>query len=86
MDESVIEFRALSEREVDAYLDSGEPFDKAGSYGIQGLGEIFVRELRGSFSGVAGLPLALVEDLLATLGLDTWALRRLETERGERAR
>ena len=75
IDESVIQFRALAEREIDAYLATGEPFDKAGGYGIQGIGGVFVESLQGSFSGVAGLPVAGVEELLASLGVDSWALR-----------
>jgi len=54
---SEVRFAALDEATIDAYWDSGEPRDKAGAYAIQGLGAAFVADLRGSFSGVMGLPL-----------------------------
>lgn len=55
--ESFVRFATLSERDIDAYVRSGEPLDKAGAYGIQGFAQTFVTELRGSYSGVVGLPL-----------------------------
>ncbi|MBZ2168485.1 Maf family protein [Marinobacter sp. F4216] len=67
-----VEFRTLSEGEIDAYIASGEPMDKAGSYGIQGLGGIFVRELRGSYSAVVGLPLQETAGLLEQAGYPVW--------------
>lgn len=54
---SQVTFRAITEREMQAYWDSGEPQDKAGGYAIQGLGAVFIEHLEGSFSGVMGLPL-----------------------------
>ena len=54
---SSVEFEALSPHALSAYWESGEPADKAGAYAIQGLAAGFVREIRGSFSGVMGLPL-----------------------------
>ncbi len=65
-------FRDLSSEEIDAYVASGEPMDKAGSYGIQGLGGIFVDELRGSYSAVVGLPLQETAALLAGAGYPVW--------------
>lgn len=65
-------FRQLSPAEIDAYVMSGEPMDKAGSYGIQGLGGIFVDELRGSYSAVVGLPLQETAALLAGAGYPVW--------------
>jgi septum formation protein len=65
-------FRQLSSAEIDAYVASGEPMDKAGSYGIQGLGGIFVNELRGSYSAVVGLPLQETATLLAGAGNPVW--------------
>lgn len=50
-------FRPLTEAECAAYCDTGEPWDKAGGYGIQGRGAVFVSRLEGSYSGVMGLPL-----------------------------
>ena len=65
-------FRQLSAREIDAYVASGEPMDKAGSYGIQGLGGIFVKQLRGSYSAVVGLPLQETAELLSEAGAPVW--------------
>ncbi|MHA7926570.1 MAG: Maf family protein [Marinobacter sp.] len=65
-------FRGLSAGEIEAYVASGEPMDKAGSYGIQGLGGIFVNELRGSYSAVVGLPLQETAALLAGAGYPVW--------------
>lgn len=52
-----VRFKALSAREREAYWASGEPVDKAGAYGIQGQGALFVEHIEGSYSGVVGLPL-----------------------------
>ncbi len=57
VNESGVWFRAISSAEIDAYWRSGEPADKAGGYGIQGLGAVFVERLEGSYSGVMGLSL-----------------------------
>lgn len=52
-----VRFRPLSAQELQAYVQTGEPFDKAGGYGIQGLGGHLVQEVRGSLTNVIGLPL-----------------------------
>jgi len=52
-----VTFDTLTKSQIAAYCASGEPFDKAGGYGIQGLAGAYVKELRGSYSGVVGLPL-----------------------------
>ncbi|WP_028008545.1 Maf family protein [Solimonas flava] len=52
-----VAFGPIAAAQAEAYWASGEPADKAGAYGIQGLGALFVREIRGSYSGVVGLPL-----------------------------
>ena len=67
---SRVRFRALSPSEAAAYWDTGEPADKAGAYGIQGLGAVFVAELLGSYSGVMGLPLFETAQLLRACGID----------------
>ena len=72
--------RRLSERECAAYWDSGEPRDKAGAYAIQGLGAQFVEELRGSYSGVVGLPLFETARLLSEAGVPVG--RRSSRRRG----
>ena len=69
---SEVRFRVLSERECAHYWDSGEPCDKAGAYAIQGLGAVFVQELRGSYSGVVGLPLFETARLLSEAGVPVW--------------
>jgi septum formation protein len=66
---SEVSFRALTADEIDAYWQTGEPRDKAGAYAIQGRGAIFVRELRGSYSGVMGLPLFETAELLRAFGI-----------------
>ncbi|MDO6823242.1 nucleoside triphosphate pyrophosphatase [Marinobacter sp. 1_MG-2023] len=67
-----VTFRKLLEPEIAAYVASGEPMDKAGSYGIQGLGGIFVKEIKGSYSAVVGLPLQETAALLADAGCPVW--------------
>lgn len=64
-----VEFRALTEAEIAQYWDTGEPLGKAGSYAIQGLGATFISAIRGSYSGVMGLPLYETAALLQLLGL-----------------
>ncbi|MBB5018391.1 septum formation protein [Chitinivorax tropicus] len=65
---SHVRFRKLSEAEISNYVHSREPMDKAGAYGIQGLAGIFVEEIRGSFTGIVGLPLCETAALLADFG------------------
>ncbi|MEN8616771.1 Maf family protein [Shewanella baltica] len=67
--ETQVRFCALSAADIDAYVASQEPMDKAGSYGIQGLGGCFVAAIEGSYSGVVGLPLVETRELLAEVGL-----------------
>jgi len=69
---SEVRFRATTAAERQAYCATGEPLDKAGAYGIQGLGAVFVEELRGSYSAVMGLPLYETAALLARFGLPRW--------------
>ncbi len=64
---TAVEFRPLTDGEIEAYLATGEPFDKAGAYGIQGHAAHMVTEIRGSYTNVVGLPLAEVAMALATL-------------------
>ncbi|MDI1293681.1 MAG: Maf family protein [Methylobacter sp.] len=65
-----VTFRPLTESEIAAYWQSGEPLDKAGSYAIQGRGGVFVESLSGSFSGVVGLPLFETAELLSKQGIE----------------
>ncbi len=66
-------FAELSDAQIAAYVASGEPMDKAGAYGIQGLGGLFVAHLEGSYTGVMGLPLHDTAALLARHGLGALA-------------
>jgi len=59
-----VEFARLTEFEIDWYVASGEPHDKAGAYAIQGYASRFVARINGSYSNVVGLPVALVYDML----------------------
>jgi len=63
-----VRFRVLSRFEIDTYVDTGEPLDKAGAYGIQGLGGALVAEVLGSYTNVVGLPLDAVLHALAAAG------------------
>ena len=67
---SEVRFKTLTAEEIAAYVASGEPMDKAGAYGIQGLGGVFVEHLQGSFTGVMGLPVYETAQLLKSLGLE----------------
>lgn len=65
-----VEFNQLSDEEIDAYIRSGEPMDKAGAYAIQGRAAYMIRQIRGSYTNVVGLPLTeLVEILSGEFGV-----------------
>ncbi|WP_425641093.1 Maf family protein [Marinomonas gallaica] len=66
---SDVEFREISDLEIEHYWNTGEPADKAGAYAIQGLGGMFVKHISGSFSAVVGLPVYEVTQLLAEFGV-----------------
>lgn len=76
LSESEVRFRATTAAERLAYCATGEPFDKAGGYGIQGHAAVFIEELKGSYSGVAGLPLFETATLLGRCGIDYWLTAR----------
>jgi septum formation protein len=67
--ESLVTFAPLDEARISAYVQSGEPFDKAGAYGIQGRAAAFVERIEGSYSGVMGLPLHETAELLRKFGI-----------------
>ncbi len=60
-----VTFRSIAAQEISLYIASGEPMDKAGAYGIQGLGGNFVRKINGSYHAVVGLPLVETNELLS---------------------
>lgn len=70
-----VTMRDIGADEIEAYWATGEPRDKAGGYGIQGIGGIFVCAVHGSYDAVVGLPLAETEQLLRDFGLDAWRWR-----------
>jgi septum formation protein len=65
---TAVEFAPMSDDEIAWYVASGEPMDKAGAYGIQGRAARFVTEVRGSYSNVVGVPVALVYEMLRRAG------------------
>lgn len=67
-----VSFREISVQEAEHYWQTGEPADKAGGYGIQGYGGIFVERILGSYSCVVGLPLFETSQLLAQFGVPIW--------------
>ena len=64
-----VRFADLNEHDIEAYWHSGEPKDKAGGYGIQGLGARFVVSIQGSYTGIVGLPLYETSILLQEFGV-----------------
>jgi septum formation protein len=64
-----VELAPLSDADIEAYIASGEPRDKAGGYGIQGLAGTFIRRIEGSYSGVMGLPIYETAQLLKQFGV-----------------
>lgn len=67
-----VTFRELGESEIRRYWETGEPADKAGAYGIQGLAAVFVERIVGSYSAVVGLPLTETAQLLEKFGVTIW--------------
>lgn len=70
--ETNVTFRQLTEKEIIAYWETGEPQDKACGYGIQGLGAVFVASISGSYTGIVGLPIEIVAPLLAQFNVPWW--------------
>ena len=69
-DETEVFMRNLDENEINGYINSGEPFDKAGAYGIQGLGGIFIEKIRGSYYTVVGLPIHKLAVMLKKFSIE----------------
>jgi septum formation protein len=63
-----VTFRTMSEHEIEGYVRTGEPLDKAGAYGIQGIGSVFIDRINGDFYSIMGLPLNLLYPMLQSFG------------------
>lgn len=71
VDKTRVHLVPMTEQEIDAYVATGEPLDKAGAYGIQGMGGMFVDRIDGSYSNVVGLPMSMLRIMLAQVrGVD----------------
>jgi len=68
-EETKVKFKELSEFEIDYYISTGEPLDKAGAYAIQGLGGVFVERIEGDYSNVIGLPISKLWQVLLDKGV-----------------
>lgn len=69
-----VKFRRLSQGEILSYVETGEPMDKAGAYGIQGKGGMLVESIEGSYENVVGLPISLVAEMLRKMGFSVWQM------------
>jgi len=67
-DKTDVRFRDISRAEIEAYVNTGEPMDKAGAYGAQGIASVFVESIEGDFFNVMGLPVCLLDAMLKKLG------------------
>lgn len=72
-----VKFNQLTDQEIDWYIATGEPFDKAGAYAIQGYGSIFIEEIAGNYLNVVGLPITLVRKLLKAVDGDLIEFNKL---------
>ena len=73
-EETAVTFRTLAAEEIEHYIATGEPMDKAGAYGIQGYGALFIEGISGDYYNVMGLPVCRLGRILSELGLDCMAL------------
>ncbi len=81
---TAVEFKSLSAAEIEWYLQTGEPFDKAGAYAIQGIGTFLVRRINGSYTNVVGLPVCEVIEVLIREGVVNYAVRSAESLKSEK--
>ena len=70
---TTVTFRDVQKEEAEVYWATGEPADKAGAYALQGIGGVFVTSIQGSYSNVIGLPMSETQQLLISMGLNTWS-------------
>ncbi|MFC5447262.1 Maf family protein [Paenibacillus aestuarii] len=68
---SKVTFRPMSDEEIRAYIQTREPMDKAGSYGVQGIGAVFIEKIEGDFYSIMGLPLNLLNQMLLRFGISS---------------
>ena len=73
-EETAVTFRPLAAEEIEHYIATGEPMDKAGAYGIQGYGALFIEGISGDYYNVMGLPVCRLGRILSQLGVDCMAL------------
>ena len=73
-EETAVTFRSLTGEEIEAYIDTGEPMDKAGAYGIQGYGALLIEGISGDYYNVMGLPVCRLGQILGELGVNCMAL------------
>lgn len=74
--ETQVWFRPLSQEEIEEYVETGEPLDKAGAYAIQGIGALLVEKISGSYDNVVGLPLNTLAKCCHKVGVDLWCVRK----------
>jgi septum formation protein len=67
--ETRVYFKTMTEQEIETYINTGEPLDKAGAYAIQGLGAVIVKKIEGDYFNVMGLPLSSLTDVLKKFGV-----------------
>ena len=79
---TAVTFCSLADEEILCYVGTGEPKDKAGAYGIQGIGAILVKDICGCYNNVVGLPLTLLTQLLKNMGINVWSIIREEESWG----
>lgn len=74
---SEVYFKEISEEEIDWYISTGEPMDKAGSYGIQGLGAMFVEKIEGDFFSIMGFPINKFMNILKDIGISVTDIKNI---------
>jgi len=67
--ESRVKVKNLTDKEIEDYIKTSEPFDKAGAYAVQGIGSFMVEEIEGSYTNVVGLPMEELEEALEQAGI-----------------